>query len=166
MNLDTWLKLVPASLSGDPLWKVEAYRLALFASDIGWRDVTKLAADRRTLDVSNQTYRALGSIGANLAEGYSRGGGRDRARFYEYALGSAREARSWYFNGRLVLGDAVTQHRMDLLTQITRLLLTIVPDQRDVSFREEPVPYAADLQDTDPFNRQELEKLVQDVPMS
>jgi four helix bundle protein len=140
--------------------------LALFASDIGWRDVSKLAADKRTLDTSNQMYRALGSIGANLAEGYSRGGGRDRARFYEYALGSAREGRNWYFHGRFVLGDAVTQHRMDLLTQITRLLLTMVPDQREVSLREEPAPYGANFRDAGPFDRRELERLLENVPMS
>ncbi len=39
----------------------------------------------------------VGSIRANIAEGYSRGTGKDRARFYEYALGSARESRDWYF---------------------------------------------------------------------
>jgi len=44
--------------------------------------------DRRTLGLSDQLYRSLGSISANLAEGYSRGTGKDRAHFYEYALSS------------------------------------------------------------------------------
>ena len=61
---------------------MEAYRLALFAADLGWHDVTKLAGDRRKLDLAGQLYRALGSIEANIPEGYSRGSGRDRARFY------------------------------------------------------------------------------------
>ena len=95
-----------------------AYRLALFACDVGWHDVTKLMRDRRTINLSSQLYEALGSIGANLAEGYSRGTGRDRARFYEYSLGSARESRDWYFKGRYVLGDVVTQHRLQLLAEI------------------------------------------------
>jgi four helix bundle protein len=164
MNLESWLKSVPSSMTGDPLWKVEAYRLALFVSDIGWRDVSRLAGDKRTLDTSNQLYRALGSIGANLAEGYSRGGGRDRARFYEYALGSARESRGWYFHGRHILGETVAGHRMDFLTQITRLLLTMVPDQREVSLREEAPAYGFD--DTGPFNREELQNLIRDVPSS
>ena len=59
-----------------------------------WKDVTKLMEDRRTLGLSDQLYRALGSISANLAEGYSRGTGKDRERFYEYSLGSARESRT------------------------------------------------------------------------
>jgi hypothetical protein len=90
---EDWAETVPEEITGDSLWKMEAYRLALFASDIGWHDVTKLMHDKRTLDLSDQFYRALGSISANLAEGYSRGTGKDRARFYEYALGSARECR-------------------------------------------------------------------------
>lgn len=95
---------------------MEAYRLGLFAADVGWHDATKLIRDKRTLELSDQLYQALGSISANLAEGYSRGTGRDRARFYEYALGSARESRDWYYKGRHILGPAVTTHRLSLLT--------------------------------------------------
>src|SRR5206468_7807587 len=94
--------------------------------------------DKRTLDLSDQLYRALGSIGANISEGYSRSSGKDRARFYEYALGSARESRGWYFNGRHVLGLEVAEHRMNLLTHIIRLLLTILPSERQHYLREEP----------------------------
>jgi four helix bundle protein len=104
MNYMEWCKAVPECITGDPLWKMEVYRLALFAADIGWRDATALMKDVRTRDLSDQLYRALGSIGANFCEGYSRGTGKDRARFYEYALGSARESRGWYFNGRHIWG--------------------------------------------------------------
>src|SRR5437667_341611 len=131
MKYETWLESVPESIRGDSLWKMEAYRLALFAADIGWHDVTVLMRDKRTQKLSDQLYRALGSIGANLAEGYSRGGHKDRARFYEYALGSARESRGWYYNGRHILSEKVAEHRMGLLTQMIRLLLTMVPNQRE-----------------------------------
>jgi four helix bundle protein len=92
--------------------------------------VSKLEQDNRTKGLSDQLYRAVGSISANVAEGYSRSTGKDRARFYEYALGSAREARNWYYLGRHVLGEAVIQHRLELLDQIIRLLVTMVPQQR------------------------------------
>src|SRR2546430_3781456 len=143
MNYETWLKEVPVEITGDPLWKVEAYRLALFAADLGWHDVTKLMRDKRTLDLSDQLYSALGSIGANTSEGYSRKSGKDRARFYEYALGSARESRGWYFNGRHVLGEPVASHRIRLLTQIIRLQLTMVPDQRGWFLQETSSSYEA-----------------------
>ncbi|PYT04872.1 MAG: four helix bundle protein, partial [Acidobacteria bacterium] len=129
------------SITSDPLWRVEAYRLALFSADLGWHDVTKLMRDRRTLSLSDQLYRALGGIGSQIGEGYSRGTGRDRARFYEYALGSTRESRDWYYKARHVLGDSVIVHRMNLLTQIARLLLVMIPDQRGQQMREEAAQY-------------------------
>ena len=145
MNYDQWVTAVPLEIKGDSLWKMEAYRLALFAVDIGWLDVTLLMQDRRTLGLSDQLYRALGSISANLAEGYSRGTGRDRAHFYEYALGSARESRDWYYKARHILKPEVTAHRLEFLTQIVRLLLTMVPQQRARVLREEAVEYSVDL---------------------
>jgi four helix bundle protein len=167
MNFEEWQKNIPVSISGDPLWKVEAYRLALFAADIGWKDVTRLAGDKRTLDLSNQLYRSLGSIGANISEGYSRGTGRDRARFYEYSLGSARESRGWYYNGRFVLGEKVTEHRLSLHTQIVRLLLTMVPEQRGSLLQEESPSYRTRTRDDDlrPFDREELNPLLEDAPL-
>lgn len=130
LNYDEWEAVVSDTLKQDPLWKVTAYRRALFAADLGWADVTALSRDRRTVSLSDQLYRSLGSISANISEGYSRGSTKDRARFYEYALGSARESRGWYFKARHLLGNAVVEHRMQLLTQIIRLLLRMVPDER------------------------------------
>jgi four helix bundle protein len=162
VNYSDWLALVPEAITGDPLWKVEVYRLALFAADLGWHDVTRLMKDKRTLGLSDQLYRALGSIGGNVSEGYSRGTGKDRARFYEYALGSARESRNWYYNGRYVLGDLVANHRIDLLAQIIRLLLTMVPDQRGHFIEEEELPY---LVNADSNASPELSELLQNVPL-
>ncbi len=156
MNYDDWLKSVPAEISGDILWKVEAYRLALFLADLGWRDVTKLTQDRRMLGLSDQLYRATGSISANISEGYSRSSVKDRARFYEYALGSARESRGWFYKGRHVLGENVAEHRMRLITQIIRLLLTMVPDQRNVSLHEESVPYVCSPSEQNRFCRRRI----------
>ncbi|MCB8922895.1 MAG: four helix bundle protein [Ardenticatenaceae bacterium] len=160
VNYQSWEETVPNHIKGDSLWKMEAYRLALFAADIGWLDVTKLAQDKRTLRLSDQLYRALGSVGANLAEGYSRSSSKDRARFYEYALGSARESRDWYYKARYLLSQDVTDHRLDYLTKVIRLLLTMVPQQRGHTLKETtpiyeiapllenvPLPYAnSDMQ--------------------
>ena len=145
MEYEEWASSVPKEITGDSLWKMEAYRLGLFAADVGWQDATKLMRDKRTRSLSDQLYRALGSISANLAEGYSRGTGKDRARFYEYALGSARESRDWYYKGRHVLGQEITYDRMNLLTQIIRLILTMVPQQRGYVLREDVVEYHAGL---------------------
>ena len=163
-----WVKKVPATITGDRLWRVEAYRLALFAADLGWYDVTRLFKDRRTIGLADQLYRALGSIGANVAEGFSRGTGRDRARFYEYALGSAREARDWYYKGRYIAGEEITEHRLELTASIIRLLLTMVPEQRSSKVKEGTIPYQAAPEFAEgrepPFDRERLEMLLQNAP--
>ena len=130
VNYDDWIKSVPQDITQDVLWTVKAYRYALFISDLCWSDVTKLMQDKRTLDLSDQLYRAVGSIGANIAEGYSKSTGKDRARFFEYALGSAREGRDWYYKSRHILGDTVAQHRSGYLTELIRLLITMIAQQR------------------------------------
>lgn len=118
--------------------------LALFLSGICWQDVAILLRHRQLHELADQLYRAVGSISSNLAEGYSRGTGADRARFYEYALGSARESRDWYFTARHVLSQEVAAHRLQFLAEIIRLLLTMVPQQRGRVLRDDPVGYIVD----------------------
>ena len=161
MNYQSWEQNVPNEFKNDPVWSVRAYRLGLLVADIGWEDVTRLMQDRRTLSLSDQLYRALGSISANVAEGYSHGTGKNRVRYYEYALGSARESRDWYFKGRHILGVEIAQHRFGLLTQISRLLLTMIPQQRGQAFRESSITY-----DINPeVNRETLKSLLDDIPL-
>ncbi len=169
-NYDEWVKGVPQEISGDSLWKVEAYRLGLFVGDVGWHDVTKLVRDKRTQKLSDQLYRSLGSISANLAEGYSRGTGKDRARFYEYSLGSARESRDWYYKARYILGEKIAKHRLALLTQIIRLLLTMIPQQRGRTLRKKNASYTTEtdaktLTPNKPVDRQLLNSLLQNIPL-
>ena len=142
MEYEEWEKAVPLVIRADSLWHVKAYRLALFLADLGWLDATKLMSDRRTIGLADQLYRSLGSMGANIAEGYSRGTGRDRARFYEYALGSARESRDWYYKSRHILGETIIQHRLDILAEVIRLLLTMIPQQRGSALHEAEAAYS------------------------
>ncbi len=147
MNYSEWEQIVPREIKDDSLWKMAAYRLALFLSDICWQDVVILLRHRQLYELADQLYRATGSVSANLAEGYSRGTGADRARFYEYALGSARESRDWYFKARHALNQDVTSHRLQFLTEIIRLLLAIVPQQRGRILRDETIEYVMDVND-------------------
>jgi four helix bundle protein len=148
MKFKEWAQNVPQAIREDSVWKSEAYRLALFLADLAWHDATKLLKDKRTISVADQLFRAAGGISADIEEGYSRGTGKDRARFYEYGLGSARESRGWYYKGRHILGDQVLGHRVALLTQIIRLLITMVPNQRGQVLREDEVPYRINGDDT------------------
>lgn len=156
MDYSEWEKEVPQEIRADSLWRVTAYRLALFLAEMGWFDATKLMQDRRTISLSDQLYRALGSIGANISEGFSRGTGKDRARFYEYALGSSREARGWYLNGRHVLGEEVVQHRIRLCAEIIKLLLTMIPQQRGYAVHENVVTYGDPSKNKQPDTDSEM----------
>jgi len=145
MTFTEWIETVPRAIRDDPVWRVEAYRLALFAGDLAWHDCTKLLSDKRTIGMADQLNRSAAAISGDITEGYSRRSGKDQARFYEYGLGSAREARDWYYKGRHVLGVEVTDHRMDLTTQIIKSLLTIIPNERGFKLQEENAPYPAQL---------------------
>jgi four helix bundle protein len=169
MNYEEWAQTVPETLRRDPLWTVTTYRFALFLADLCWQDVTKLERERRTAGLCDQLYRAVGSVGANLAEGYSRSTGKERAHFYEYSLGSARESRHWYHQGRHVLGEDVLQHRFGLLDQIIRLLVTMVPQQRNCgTIRESKIDYQVGPANTEPGSSMQAEfpsDLLYNVPI-
>ena len=104
MNYENWLRSVPATITDDTLWKVEVYRLSLFAADPGWH----------------------------------------------------------------VLGEAVTAHLMSLLTQVIRLFLTMVPDQRGSLLHQDGLPYrngAAALATQSSFEAEGLTSLLTNTPL-
>jgi len=141
MKYAEWLEKVPSEITADPIWKLEVYRLALFANDIGWEDVLKLSKEKLMFSTADQLHRSLGSISANLTEGYSRSKGLDRARFIEISLGSARESRDWYYKSRHALSAEVIKHRMSLATHIIGMLASMIQHQRKNAIREEQTKY-------------------------
>ncbi|NWG07176.1 MAG: four helix bundle protein [Chloroflexi bacterium] len=141
MKYAEWLMEVPPEITNDPIWKLEVYRLALFAGDIGREDVYLLAKQPLMLSVADQLHRSLDSMSVNLTEGYSRSKGPDRARFIEASLGSARESREWYYKSRHVLKPEVLKHRMGLTTRIVSMLTPMIPHQRKHAIREEQAEY-------------------------
>src|SRR5215216_2200387 len=149
MRYDEWQAYIPDEIKGDSLWKLEVYCLGLFVADIAWQDALALSKTLLTRDFGNQLYRAVCSISANIAEGYSRSTGKDRARFLEYSLGSAREARDWYYKSRHTLKGEVVKHRIDLLTQIIKMLNVLTPHQRQKGIREEKAEYLISSQPSD-----------------
>ena len=74
-------------------------------------------------------------------KGYPRVSGKDRALYYQYSLGSTREARDWYFKVRHVLGEEVFTDRVQIITEILRLLVTKISHQRGYLVREDPAQY-------------------------
>lgn len=155
MNYQKWSAGIPAAITDDALWQTEVYRIGLFMGDLARYDSRKLIQDRSLIALADQLYRATGGISANISEGYSYASGKNQARFYEYVLGSAREARDWYFKSRHQLGKTVVDHRLKLLARIIRQLLGMIPKYRGQSIKEEEAIY-----ETIP-----LSELLQNIPL-
>src|SRR5262245_11032184 len=105
-------KQVPEVIRQDPIWRLPAYRFALYLGDlVQLVDLPLIRADYRTRPHIDQLLDAVGSISANIAEGYGRTSGPDRGKFYEYAESTARESREWFFKVRHALPPGVALAR-------------------------------------------------------
>ena len=108
----------------------QAYQLAVAAGERAWDDATVMKNEPLLASVAPQLVRAAGSIAANVTEGYARRSPRDRIRYYEYALGSSEETRSWYAIGGRVLSPEDREDRLARLTSLRRLLLVMIKNER------------------------------------
>jgi four helix bundle protein len=141
MKYEEWERTIPEAIRTDALWKKAAYRCALFLAELCWHDVAALNEDPRTRPLCGPLYEAVGSIGANLAEAYSRQHPNDSARFYEYTLGAARESRHWYYGSRHVFGLEIMDHRMNLIGLIVRLASPTTEPASRLTIGEESPAY-------------------------
>ena len=116
--------------TGRALESVTAYRFAMEASDAAWDDASIVKGEPLLADVAPQLIRAIGSIAANIAEGYARRSARDRIRYYEYALGSIEESTTWYKVARHALAADVLSVRLKRLDSMRRLLLVMIANER------------------------------------
>ena len=121
---------VTVDTSHDPLTRMRVYQLATELGPDCFQDATALVENPITEKVAGQLYAAVGSIAANISEGYSRSSGKERAHIFEYALGSVRESMSWYETAKPILGDELTTERRNRLEEMRRLLLAIIPRER------------------------------------
>jgi four helix bundle protein len=121
---------VPDAMREDPIWRLAAYRYALYLADLVQQDIPKIRANPKTRSLADQLVKAVGSISANIAEGYSRTSAAERARFFEYGESSAREAREWLFKVRHALDrDSITV-RIGLATRIMKILTIAIKRER------------------------------------
>ena len=131
MTYEEWLAGVPEAIKRDPFWRFEAYPKALLLFDLAWEDCEKLMRDSRGRELARQLIRSVGSISANIDEGFGRGVDRgEYAQFLRYALGSPRETRSWSFKSRRLLPEQVVDHRTALCGEVVALLVTTINRHR------------------------------------
>jgi four helix bundle protein len=126
---------VSVESSHDLLTRMRVFQLAAELVPDAFEDAKVLRAEPITEEIAGQLYAAVCSIEANISEGYSRSSGKDRARIFEYALGSVRESMSWYKSSNPVLGEQTVQDRRDRLEEMRRLFLAIIPRERGRSIK-------------------------------
>jgi four helix bundle protein len=114
----------------DPLERMRVYQLAKALLPSSFEDAEVLRGHPITKEIASQLYTAVGSIAANIREGYYRSSGKDRARIFEFALGSAGESEEWYDAGEPVRGSERTETRRKTLREIQRMLKAIIPRER------------------------------------
>ena len=125
-----WELTCSPAITSDVLWKLDAYRAALFLLHVSRGDCQALRAARPDETVAPQLLSAAASISAHLAEGYSRATRADRLRFLGYALGSTRECVPWLEAARGVLLDPAIDERLLLVMRLRSLLLGMIRSLR------------------------------------
>ena len=107
----------------DRLANFGGYQKAMQLWDLFWEDSEILMRDLRGREIARQMTKSIGSISANIEEGYGRGFGRELHQFYRYSRGSARESRGWYLRARFLLDDEIVTQRVALLDEIIGILV-------------------------------------------
>jgi four helix bundle protein len=88
------------------------------------KDTEVLGRDYRGRKIVRQLVRSIGSISANIEEGYGRGTRNEFIYFLTVACGSARETRGWYERSRHFLPGAVIEERQAAVDKIIRWLVS------------------------------------------
>ena len=130
MTYDEWEAGVPGAVKAEPVWKFAGYRKALFLSELLWLDTDAWLSDPRGRANAQQIVSSIGSISANIEEGFGRGYGKQLLQFYTYALASARESKGWFFRSRRFLSPESLSHRLGLCDEIIALLIDELNRQR------------------------------------
>lgn len=130
-DFEDWKDTVHTAIRNDPLWRFQVYPKALFAYDLAWEDCQYLMEDVRGRAVAKQLIRSVGSISANIEEGYGRGYGKDYAYRLRIAMGEAREARGWYWKARKLLPNEILDSRLSLLSDIIAMIAPNITKQHN-----------------------------------
>jgi four helix bundle protein len=70
------------------------YALSMELWDNCWKDTEILNKNFRGREIAKQLIRAVGSVSANIEEGYGRGFGKEFPQFLRISRGSARESKA------------------------------------------------------------------------
>lgn len=106
----------------DKLDEVRFYNLSLELWDECWKDCDTLMKDIRGKEIVKQITRSVGSVSANIEEGYGRGYGKEYPRFLRISRGSARESKGWYKKSKFLLTQKTIFERVQKIDSIIGML--------------------------------------------
>jgi four helix bundle protein len=106
----------------EKLEDLKFYQMSLELWDKCWDDCESLLKDSRGKEISRQLTRSVGSISANIEEGYGRGFGKEYPQFLRISRGSARESKGWYRKSNKLLSGEIVEDRIKLIDSITAML--------------------------------------------
>lgn len=113
----------------DRLEEIRFYMHSRELWDMCWDDTELLMRDLRGKEISKQLIRSMGSVSANIEEGYGRGFGKEYPHYLRIARGSARETKGWYYrSGKLLLPGTVNQRiaKLDgIIAAISKSIITL-----------------------------------------
>ena len=89
-----------------------------------WNDSDVLIADVRGREIARQLTRSIGSISANIEEGYGRGFGKEYPQFLRISRGSARASKGWYLKSKFLLPDDIISKRVEKLDSIIAMIVS------------------------------------------
>jgi len=125
LSFEEWSVTVPDVVKKGPVWQSLTYPKALYLYDLAWQDCQVLWKAPLGRALADQLIRSIGSVSANLEEGFGRGvQSKAYDQFLRYSLGSAREAAGWYYRSRHILSTELMELRLSLLEEIISLLVS------------------------------------------
>ncbi|MFQ6083052.1 MAG: four helix bundle protein [Candidatus Aminicenantia bacterium] len=113
-------------ISKDRLERNVIYQKALEIYNQFLSDSEILSKDYRGKEIARQLIRSLGSISANIEEGYGRGSTKEYAHFLKVSRGSARESKGWYIRSKNFLPEELIEQRIKTLDEIISLLVGLI----------------------------------------
>ena len=122
-----WERTCHSAITRDIIWRLDAYRAALYLFHCVRADLARVAASP---SVQDQLLRAGGGVSAAISEGYSRRTRADRHRFYNYALGSIRECFTWYVGLDDLLEPSVLDERLETVSRNLALTTGLLRSDR------------------------------------
>ncbi len=102
----------------DRLDEIGFYKLSMDLWNEMWSDTEILMLDFRGKEIARQLVRSVGSISANIEEGYGRGFGKEYPQFLRISRGSARESKGWYKRSSHLLNGEIISSRIIRLDNI------------------------------------------------